>query len=207
MHPEVITSKAKKLLLKCNNFSNFYLAGGTGLALQIGHRKSIDFDFFTSKKLPSNFLDNIERVFKGHNIDILINQLGELLVKINGIKFSFIHYPFPVLNDFDYYHDIAIASVLENALMRAYTLGRRATLKDYIDLYYIIRIEKVSLKRIMSLCKEKYKDKFSKKLFLEQLIYLEDIQEESIEFLNKQVSKKEIELFFKEKISNLDLNI
>ncbi len=75
MHPEVITSKAKKLLLKCNNFSNFYLAGGTGLALQIGHRKSIDFDFFTSKKLPSNFLDNIERVFKGHNIDILINLL------------------------------------------------------------------------------------------------------------------------------------
>ena len=49
MHQEVITSKARKIFDKLSGFPNFYLAGGTGLALQLGHRVSVDFDLFWEK--------------------------------------------------------------------------------------------------------------------------------------------------------------
>ncbi|MEA3292883.1 MAG: nucleotidyl transferase AbiEii/AbiGii toxin family protein [Patescibacteria group bacterium] len=56
MYLEVIELKKKKVFQKLNNFSEFYLVGGTGLALQIGHRISVDFDLFSQKDIPKNFL-------------------------------------------------------------------------------------------------------------------------------------------------------
>ncbi|MGC9031762.1 MAG: nucleotidyl transferase AbiEii/AbiGii toxin family protein [Minisyncoccia bacterium] len=74
MHPEVITSEARKIFDELRNFPQFYLAGGTGLALQLGHRISIDFDLFWEKEIPKDLLPKIRKVFKDSKIEVVVNH-------------------------------------------------------------------------------------------------------------------------------------
>ena len=66
MHKEVLTKEGIALFSKLSALSEYYLDGGTGLALQIGHRISVDFDFFSNKEIPKNLLAKIKRVFPVH---------------------------------------------------------------------------------------------------------------------------------------------
>ena len=66
LHTEVLTEECKKQFKKLKNFrENFYLAGGTSMALQIGHRISIDLDFFCANKIKRTLLEKVEEIFKG----------------------------------------------------------------------------------------------------------------------------------------------
>ncbi|MFH1175659.1 MAG: nucleotidyl transferase AbiEii/AbiGii toxin family protein [bacterium] len=62
MFQEALTEEGKKLFPLLKNFNDFYLAGGTALALQIGHRVSVDFDFFSEKEiLPSLLKEKVDK--------------------------------------------------------------------------------------------------------------------------------------------------
>jgi len=74
MHQEVITSKAKQIFDRLSHFPDFYLAGGTGLALQLGHRISVDFDFFWRKNIPNDLLSRVRRVYKDFEIKVVVNH-------------------------------------------------------------------------------------------------------------------------------------
>lgn len=87
--------------------------------------------------------------------------------------------------------------------MKTYAPGRRATMKDYVDLYFILKA--YSLEELISLCERKYGDGFNKRLFLEQLIYLEDIEEVEIRFLKEKVKKNELMGFFEKKTEEIRL--
>jgi len=205
MHQEAITSKAKEIFNKLKNFPEFYLAGGTALALQIGHRISIDFDLFGESFIPDELLSKVRRIFKGFKVRVIVNHSEQLTVTINGINISFIRYPFPVILKLIQYQGVKILPVLEIAAMKAYALGRRATFKDYVDLYFILKEKRIRLKEIINLCEKKYKDEFDPRLFLEQLLYLEDIEKIEIQFLKKKVTKEEIQKFFEKEIKKLKI--
>lgn len=205
MHLETITLKAKKIFQKLDNFSGFYLAGGTGLALQIGHRISVDFDFFQEKNLPKNLLSKIKKVFENSKIELVVNNSGQLTVIIGGVNLSFIKYPFPVISKFIDYKGIKILPPLEIAAMKAYAIGRRATLKDYVDLYYFLKEKDGKLEDIINLCEKKFGREFDARLFLEQLIYSKDVEEMEINFLNQSVGKKEVETFFQKKVKKIKI--
>ena len=205
MHPEAITLEAKKVLKKLKNFSDFYLAGGTGLALQMGHRISVDFDFFSNDYIPEDLLSRIEKVFKDSDIKIIVNQPEQLDILIDGVNLSFIYYPFPVLLELIDFQGIKILPSLEIASMKAYTLGRRATLKDYIDLYFVVKEKTGSLEEIINLSQKKHGEKFDPRLFLEQLIYLEDVESMAIQFLRETVDQKEIQGFFEKKTGEIKI--
>lgn len=91
------------------------------------------------------------------------------------------------------------------AVMKAYALGRRATYKDYVDLYFILREGHTSLTSIIRTTKRIYGDEFGVRLFLEQLVYLKDVREEAIRFLKKPPTKTEIEKFFRQEIKKMKL--
>lgn len=205
MHLEAINSKGQKILKKLKNFPQFYLAGGTALALQIGHRISEDFDLFSEKDIPSNLIQKIEKVFKDEKIKVVISHPEQLSLIIGKSKVEFIKYPFPLILDVVEYEKVKIAQVCEIGAMKAYNLGRRASYKDYIDLFFIISEGHCSLSKIIKICKKKFKEKFDQRLFLEELVYLEDVKEEPINFLKKKVSKKEIEKFFQKEIKKIKL--
>ncbi|MEK7071920.1 MAG: nucleotidyl transferase AbiEii/AbiGii toxin family protein [Patescibacteria group bacterium] len=205
MHLEAITSEAKKILQELDKFSDFYLAGGTGLALQIGHRISVDFDFFEMEDISKNLLPKVKEIFRNSKIEVVVKNSSQLTIIVNGVNLSFIKYPFPVVSKFINYKGINILPPLEIAAMKAYALGRRAVLKDYVDLYYFLKEKFGGLKDIIKICGKKYGQEFDARLFLEQLIYSKDIEEMEVNFLKPAIGKKEAGLFFQKKIGEIKL--
>jgi len=205
MHREAITSKARKIFDNLCHFPDFYLAGGTGLAFQLGHRISVDFDLFWGKYIPKDLLSKVRKVFKDLKIEVVVNHSEQLTVAISGINVSFCRYPFPVILKFISYQGIQILPALEIAAMKAYALGRRATLKDYVDLYFVLKEKIGNLEEIIEFCQKKYSKDFDSRLFLEQLIYSKDVEEMEIQFLKKKVNKLEIEKFFEKKIKKMKI--
>ena len=158
MHPEAISSKRQKIFQKLKNFPRFYLAGGTALALQIGHRMSDDFDLFTERDISVDLLEKVEKIFKESTVDIIINHSEQLSLIINQTKVDFVKYPFSLILSLIEYEEVKIVKIPEIAAMKAYTIGRRATYKDYIDLYFIFSEKHNPLSNVIEMSKEKFKE-------------------------------------------------
>lgn len=199
MHLEALTSEGKDILPKLKFLPDFYLAGGTGLALQLGHRISVDFDFFNEKAIEADLLDELEENIPNLPTKIIVNNKDELTAIVGETKFSFLYYPFPPLLPLADFDNLKIASIPEIAAMKAYTLGRRGTFKDYVDIYFILKGGE-SLEAVVGLANKKYGEAFDARLFLEQMVYLKDIEDTDIRFLKEEVKKEELERFFEDKI-------
>lgn len=205
MYPEALKSEDEGIFYLLPNFREFYLAGGTALALQLGHRVSVDFDLFCSGAINQDLLKKIETVFAGRKIEILVNNQDELTALIDGTKTSFINYPFPILYELIEFRNMKLLSILEIAATKAYTIGRRATYKDYIDLYFILAETQYKLENILEAAQKKFRENFDPRLFLEQLVYLEDVSDTQIQFLKTPVNKDSVQQWFENEVGKLDL--
>ena len=201
MDRNVLNEKQKSLLYIVEHFSdkNFYLAGGTALALHIGHRESIDFDMFSYGKFNNQeiYNDLIALGIKKNSLEVLIDKLDEYTLFINDIKVTFLRYPF-VVKDIINKDNISLASPLTISAMKAYALGRRGKWKDYVDLYVLL--QKYPLKKIISKSKEIFGTSFSEKMFLQQICYFEDLDyTESVIWLIEDIPQdSEIKNFLRE---------
>ena len=205
MHIEAIWSEARPILSKLTSFKQleqFYLVGGTALAFQIGHRLSVDLDWFSQTSLPKDLLEQLEAFFPEAKVVLEINNGRELTVKINGVKVTFLHYPFPLVEKLLTSDGYKLASVMDIAVMKAHTLGRRAAFRDYVDLYCILQ-DKVSLPQLLQKASECFGEEFNQRLFLEQLVYLKDITEDGVNFLGKGIDKQSMQSFFEELVKKL----
>ena len=182
MHREVLSQKQVELLDLVKKFSNqFGLVGGTAIALQIGHRRSIDFDLFTTLDLDS---DNVRKIVRETNEiqSVLVEIPGELTVVVDGVKFTFCKYPFQITFNEEFQDILKMPNLLTLAAMKAFALGRRAKWKDYVDLYFIFK--KFSLAEVVGKSEELFRGEFNEKLFREQLSYFNDIDfSEEINYL------------------------
>ncbi len=175
------------------------------MALQIGHRISVDFDLFSGEEIDKNLFPKVKKIFYGNKIALSVNNPDELTVFIDGLKTTFLKYPFPLTFDLVDYEGIGLLSVKEIAATKTYTINRRGSLKDYADLFFIVSKKHATLEEIIEISGKKYGNEFNARLFLEQLVYLEDIEEVEIEFLKESVTKKEIETFFTEEIKKIKI--
>lgn len=205
MHLEAIPKENNSVFSRLDKFSSFYLAGGTALALQIGHRISVDFDLFSDKEISKNLLLKVKKVFENDKVTASVNNPDELTVFIGQTKLTFLKYSFPVILDFVICQKIKLLSIEEIAASKAYTIGRRGSYKDYIDLYHILNNDYSNLTKTIELAEKKYKDEFNSRLFLEQLIYLEDITDEKIDFIKDTIDKEALKIFFEKKIKAVAL--
>jgi hypothetical protein len=119
---------------------------------------------------------------------------------IDEVKVTFLHYSFPLIYPLKKDDSIKIADIKEISLMKAYTLGRRQSFKDYVDLYTVVSKDLITLKLIVENAKNKYEEVFNDRVFLEQLVYIDDIEDEPIQWIDKSVSIEEILDFFEKKI-------
>lgn len=200
-HPESLTKEAKMLFPKLAGFKEvFYLAGGTALALQIGHRVSVDFDLFSPHLIKKTLLAKVETVYEGLPMEVLVNNSRELTLLIQGVKLTFLQYPFPVIRPFEENDTISLLSSNEILATKAYTIGRRGSFKDYVDLYVGINRGISSLREVIDLARKKYGEAFNDRLFLEQTVYLDDVAEDSIIMLDRSVPTKQnlIDFFSRE---------
>lgn len=203
MYHTALTPEGTKLFPKLKQFADFYLAGGTGLALQLGHRISVDFDLFSGADIEKELLRKVKRIFSESVVSPLVNNLEELSVLVDGVKLAFLKYPFPVLNDLVDFAGLKSLSILETAATKAYTIGRRGLFKDYVDLYFVLSEKHGSLERVIQLAEKKFSGEFNSRLFLEQLIYLEDIEETALVFLKDKVNKKQLGTYFTEMVKQV----
>lgn len=183
MQPDILTKTQAGLLPLIKQFSaSFYLVGGTALTLQLGHRRSIDFDLFTNRPFDNLHLRSL--IKKRHIINrILIETKTEFTLFVDNIKITFYHYHYPIKHLISFDKIITMPDPLTIAAMKAFALGHRAKWKDYVDLYFILQHH--SLKEIVSKAHEYYTaGEFDEKLFREQLAYHQDLDySEPIEYL------------------------
>jgi Nucleotidyl transferase AbiEii toxin, Type IV TA system len=208
MHREVLTDAGAVLFPALGRFAGFYLAGGTALALQIGHRVSVDFDLFTDADIERVLLDRVRRVF-GSAVSVipLVNNSDELTVLANGVKVTFLRYPFPASTPLVVYENVSLLSVREIAATKAYTIGRRGSFKDYVDLYFVVAESHATLTDIIADAEQKFNTDFNSRLFLEQLVYLADLDDGEVLFIKPLVTPREVQNFFEDRIRELSHTI
>lgn len=204
---ETLTDSGKILFPKLTAFGDvFYLAGGTALAIQLGHRVSIDFDLFSLNPIKKTLLAKVEDKLAEESVTPMVATSRELSVMVKGVKCTFLHYPFQVRHPFFTLTPIPILSAKELLVTKAYTIGRRGSLKDYVDLWAGIEASVATLPEILELAGQKYTDAFNDRLFLEQLLYLDDVADETLLMLARvQPSKSELSNFFSELIQQLSV--
>jgi len=192
MHLEILSPEQNELLPLLKHFRReFYLVGGTAIALQIGHRQSIDFDLFKPKPFISKKILN--KIDENHYRYKITHRVSEQLnLTISNVRFTFFEYPYLIETPIDFNKILRMPDLFTLAAMKAFALGRRSKWKDYVDLYFLIK-EHFSITDISQKAKAIYGDEFSEKLFRSQLAYHKDINySESVVFMNGHEEKEEV---------------
>lgn len=149
---EAHTLELLKVFMGQELFAPLRLVGGTALALQYGHRQSVDLDMFG----PAQF-DSLE-------IRQVLNQLGKLTViketpnikiyLLDGIKVDFVNYVYPWIDDKVEEEGIRLASDKDIAAMKINAIEGRGSKKDFIDLYFLLK--RYTLQEILDFYCRKY---------------------------------------------------
>ncbi len=203
MHIQIFNPNQIEILPLVKQFKReFYLVGGTAIALHLGHRRSIDFDLFKFSPLkPKSILQTISGFEYQFTVTRRVTE--QLNVNINDVKFTFYQYPFKI-NATEKLEDILrLPNLLDLAAMKAYAMGRRSKWKDYVDLYFILK-DHFTMTQISERATEIFGPLFSEKLFRAQLSYFEDIDySEPVEFLALPVLTNEIKAFLIDKATDI----
>ena len=196
MFYNILDEKRKNILPLFELFkSDFYLAGGTALALQLGHRDSVDFDFFSEKGFSTKKLfEKLREIFKDYKIQKVQDEKNTLTIIIDeNVKLSFFTYQYPLLNPLISEKYIRLASVEDIACMKLSAIVSRSVEKDYVDLYFILQNN--NLAKLLKSSQKKFPS-LDANLIIKSLTYFDDIIEEAIMFKNnKNVSLDEIKTF------------
>lgn len=160
-----------KQLMHLREFSEMRLVGGSALALQIGHRISVDLDLFGS--VHTDELAISQSINEIGNSTILKKSPNIFIYKINNIKVDFVNYPFKWLDELIVEDDIRLAGKRDIAAMKLAAITGRGSKKDFIDLYYLLR--EFSLREMLDFYRLKFPDA-SEFLVLKSLTYFGDCE-------------------------------
>lgn len=152
----------------------FYLAGGTACALQIGHRTSLDFDFYNPKHFSSfRLYDKIENIFK-YSAEKISQHRDTLFCRANGVDLSFFWYSHKLIENPVNSQGILLASLEDIAAMKLIAISSRPAQRDYIDIFYLLN--KFTIREMFAFGYKKYPN-FNHYLSLRALTYSEDLED------------------------------
>ncbi|AEE54324.1 hypothetical protein Halhy_6508 [Haliscomenobacter hydrossis DSM 1100] len=151
----------------------FYLVGGTSLALQMGHRISIDLDLFTAEPFDKQAL-----------LDLLTAQFSEfmlesegasmLITNINQIKVDFVKMGYPILFPPIEIEGVRMLDIRDIAPMKLKAIAQRGSKKDFYDIYFLLK--EIALPEMLRLFSEKFQQQ---EIFhiIKSLTYFEDAEQ------------------------------
>lgn len=139
MHKEILTTEQNGLLPLLKEFKKeFYMVGGTAVALQIGHRESIYFDLFKKGEYSINRIN--KKIAWHAKVDkVRFQDEDEYTLVINSVQFTFYNYPYLINAGVKFESYINMPDLLTLAAMKSFALGKRAKWKDYVDLYFVLK--------------------------------------------------------------------
>ncbi|MBI4653222.1 nucleotidyl transferase AbiEii/AbiGii toxin family protein [Candidatus Kuenenbacteria bacterium] len=207
-HYDILPRKTKKALdflsqQKWLENSFWYLAGGTALALQAGHHRSIDLDFFSEEKKIENE-DILEKFIEGENWKLTINKKNTIYGELLGAKVSFIAYPFFVPKQKYLMHgSIRVLDKIDIAVMKIVAISQRGRKRDFFDLYWCANnIE--PLENIIKRLKVQYPSvAHDYHHILKALVYFEDAESDPAPQIYFDVSWIKVKNFFTKKIPEI----
>ena len=152
-------------------FSEFNLVGGTSLALQLGHRNSVDIDLFGNQTINQILFK--EKLTEYGAVQISQSSENILITKIDNIKVDFVNYKYSLLNDYLVVDNIRMVSTQDIAAMKLNAIMGRGSRKDFVDLYFLLK--EFSMEEIFNFYKQKFNDG-SEFLVLKSLTYFDDAE-------------------------------
>ncbi|OHA16631.1 MAG: hypothetical protein A3C79_01430 [Candidatus Taylorbacteria bacterium RIFCSPHIGHO2_02_FULL_45_28] len=180
----------------------WYLAGGTALALQVGHCKSVDLDFFTT-----------EKSFDEKKAEETLSMLGAwkttslspgtIFGEIDGAKISLIAYPFVTFSKpFLKIGTVSLVRPEDIAAMKIVAICQRGKKRDFIDLYWISLHVQDLMKSIES-AQLQYSVKQNPSHVLKSLVYFEDAEDDPTPEIYFEVSWKVVKEFFRKEVQRI----
>lgn len=172
MYPETLNRETATVLNKIkDSVSEFYLAGGTALALLLGHRISVDLDFFCIENFSTREI--AERLAKKGHLEVSSEDEGAFNGSLDGVKISFFRYPYKLLFPKQKYQGVDLSDERDIAAMKILAISGRGGKKDFVDLFVLLK--KYSLGDILSFFGEKYKEyNYNILHILKSLVYFFD---------------------------------
>lgn len=172
MHWEILNKNQKPLLGKLAIFRKIgaYLAGGTALALHLGHRSSEDFDFYTPKEFnPETFESAIRHSLQG----FARNQVayGTVTGDYKKVHISCFYYDYPLIRPLVKTEHVDLASVEDIGAMKMVAISQRGKRRDFLDVYVLAKI--YGLAELVSWTRKKYRS-IDSYIILKGLTYFED---------------------------------
>lgn len=149
----------------------FYLVGGTALALQMGHRSSVDLDLFT----PQQFDKEVVLEAVNAELDVLLESEGPnmLITYIEGVKVDFVKMGYAVLFKPLIVEGIRMLDIRDIAPMKLKAITQRGSKKDFYDIYFLLA--RLSLEEMLNLFREKFKQQETFHV-IKSLTYFEDAE-------------------------------
>jgi len=174
LHTNILSSEQLDLVDEVARFGKqgFYLVGGTALALQLGHRKSLDFDLFLDKSFQNKrIVSSLKKRFEvGREF---VNSRDELTIWVHNMKMTWYHYPYQIPLTASWPGVIKMPDMLTIGAMKAFALGRRNKWKDYVDMYFLLK--QFSLQQVVNRAIELFGTEVNDRIFREQLSYFTDM--------------------------------
>jgi hypothetical protein len=170
-------------------FSKMRLVGGTSLALQIGHRKSIDIDLFGELHVTYEVL--LDELRSLGELRPLNNSKNIHCFLINGIKVDIVNYTYPWLSSQLETDNLVLARVEDISAMKLNAILGRGSKKDFIDLFFLLK--QFSLKELVHFYNSKYNDG-SEFLVLKSLVYFDDANLEEMPVMFDPINWEEIKV-------------
>lgn len=168
--------------------SEMRLVGGTSLALQLGHRRSVDLDFFGTLNVEQDELDTILKSLG--NVARIKSSKTMRIYQINGVKVDFVDYRrYGWIAKLIVDNGICLASIEDIAAMKINAIEGRGTKKDFVDIFILLR--KYTLSEILEFYKQKYPDNSCFRALM-SLTYFEDAEHQPMPFMFENISWEDI---------------
>jgi hypothetical protein len=203
-HPEVVTGATLATLQDLRDralLQGAYLAEGTALALHMGHRLSVDLDFFVSELFDEGIL--LQRLQVAPGFSLVAKAPHTLHANIQGTKVSFLGYQYPLLFSTALFAGVPVADPRDIACMKISAIASRGTKRDFIDLYFAA--QRFGLVELLRLFQRKYaRTGYNRPHLLKSLTYFDDAETEPMPHMLVPLDWDAVKLFFRGEVPRLN---
>lgn len=212
LHLDALPRAARGAFTRCVSLlffssSGWYLAGGTALALQAGHRQSVDLDFFTTEKTfdekqVAEQISNEETSWKTTSL-----SRGTIYGEFKGAKMSLIAYPFfrpakPMCRA----GTVSLLALSDIATMKIVAISQRGRKRDFIDLYWLCLHVQPLLENIRG-AQEQYTVRQNPSHLLKSLTYFADAEDDPMPEIFFKATWAEVKKFFQVETKKIALEL
>ena len=199
------TLELLKILMQYKSLDNFFLVGGTALALHLGHRVSIDLDLFFNKDFETS--DIFQELHNDIEFKVIMQKEKNSMI-INArkkncssefVKIDFLKYSYPLINQVKGIDGLRLLSIEDIIAMKLSAVANRGAKKDFFDIYELLK--KYSISDMLILFSKKFPETEHFQI-LKSLTYFDDAETEFDPISLNNTSWEQVKMVIKDKVND-----